>query len=93
MSENSLRPFLDALKSGKRVSFHLSEEYQGYIESNYYWISFDSVADKYHIETKNVVNGCYPDVENSMDNCEMDISGFELWFEKWKDKTEMMVIE
>jgi hypothetical protein len=78
MSDDRLRCYLDALKSGKRVSFNFSEDYNGYIESNYYLISFDAVVEKYLIETKNVVDGGYPDVEISMDNCEMDIPEFEL---------------
>ena len=81
MPENPLKPFLDALKEGKTLSCYTSDSSSGYINQYYAHIQYDLVSKKVHIETKDVMDGGYPDIEITLNHYDMDWASFENWFE------------
>ncbi|MCU0437581.1 MAG: hypothetical protein MUC49_06670 [Raineya sp.] len=92
MPENPLRPFLDALKEGKTLSCYTSDDSSGYINQYYAHIQYDLALDKIHIETKDVMDGGYPDIEIMLNHYDMDWEAFVTWFESWKNKINQIKI-
>ncbi|KOY86960.1 hypothetical protein AD998_13130 [bacterium 336/3] len=92
MPENPLKPFLDALKEGKTLSCYTSDDSSGYINQYYARIQYNLTSEKVHIETKDVMDGGYPDIEITLNQYDMDWLSFETWFESWANKTDQIKI-
>jgi len=93
MQNKVLQPFFDALKAGKTISCYSSDSNSGYINQYYVLARYDRTKGKVYVETKDVVDGGYPDIEITNEDLEMDWEAFERWFEPWASKTNQIKIE
>jgi hypothetical protein len=92
-STNGLQPVLDGLKQGKTISLHHSESSDGCFKEYYYWVRWNIHSAEIQIETKDVIDRGYPDIEFFTDAYTMTWEAFEIWLKQMESKTNKMKVE